>query len=451
MFYLLNCLRWQYSASDQAYLQKLNIFDVLAGKKNTLLYNVWGCNKFYITRYGYENPTLFREVIRTFEFILFTIIGRSLGEFQQTHTTMAETGLTIEKKLSVIDDAMSSQLIFQGLEVLLQKIDILGRKCRKIFEGQNHALFKKRQEDIASAEKEDGEFEKEFEVAGAKDADLQEENQDWETESQCYDHINLEDYLRQERSHSYFDKFYGQTLSNLLRMVYHLINVSFVSQDAKRIVLQFLAATKEHFVPRLLKILPVVQVREQTLILRILRKLTGIIKIDSLDEAVVRAADEDQYFKSIVDGFYNKEEANLFDKKESVFFHFVQNYYFYSVMKDECTYSKGDLNENLRSNVGYECLEILRDHLTNNESKDLLTSLVKTCFESNDNWLQQVTLYLLNCSLLLLCLELTLCLAPMDDCYKLTTTRLEWVQLTLTGSTRMILLETTANLTNSIE
>ena len=92
---------------------------MLAGKKNTLLYNVWGCNKFYITRYGYENPTLFREVIRTFEFILFTIIGRSLGEFQQTHTTMAETGLTIEKKLSVIDDAMSSQLIFQGLEVLL--------------------------------------------------------------------------------------------------------------------------------------------------------------------------------------------------------------------------------------------------------------------------------------------------------------------------------------------
>ena len=31
MFYLLNCLRWQYSASDQAYLQKLDIFGVLAG------------------------------------------------------------------------------------------------------------------------------------------------------------------------------------------------------------------------------------------------------------------------------------------------------------------------------------------------------------------------------------------------------------------------------------
>ena len=156
-------------------------------------------------------------------------------------------------------------------------------------------------------------------------------------------------------------------------------------------MLQFLAATKDQFVPLLLKVLPVVQVREQTLILRILRKLSGVIKIESLDEAVVRAADEDEYFKSVAYGFYNQEQVPLFDKKDSVFYHFVQNYYFYSVMKDECTYSKGDLNENLRSNVGYECLEILRDNLTNFESNDLLIRLVKTCFESEDSWLQQVT------------------------------------------------------------
>ena len=186
------------------------------------------------------------------------------------------------------------------------------------------------------------------------------------------------------------DKFYGQTLGSLLRMVYHIVNVAFVSQDAKRIVLQFLANTKDEFVPALLTVLPVVQAREQTLVLRILRKLTGIIRVENLDEAVVRAAAQDRYFRSLADGFYAQHATAPFEKKDSAFFHFVQNYYFYTVLKDECSYSKGDLNESLKPNVGFECLEILRDYLTSSGAKDHLARLLRSSFESDDLFLQQV-------------------------------------------------------------
>ena len=117
------------------------------------------------------------------------------------------------------------------------------------------------------------------------------------------------DFLRLERRDADLDKFYGQTLGNLLRMVYHMINVSFISHEAKMIVLQFLGSKKEVFVPLLLKILIVVQAREQTLVLRILRKLSGLIKNENLDEAVIRTADEDNVFKYVFNGLCKQNDV----------------------------------------------------------------------------------------------------------------------------------------------
>ena len=89
MFFLLNALRWKYSAHDQPFLHRIRVFRALEGAPGSAVYQAWRESNFYFTKTSTDAPTVAREVLNTFEFVFFGLVSRTLSLFEKTSVSVS--------------------------------------------------------------------------------------------------------------------------------------------------------------------------------------------------------------------------------------------------------------------------------------------------------------------------------------------------------------------------